>query len=45
MEKLLTLVKMQLKEKLGAKRMEKHGSKAFNILLSVFSAILNFKSF
>ena len=42
MEKLLTLVKMQLKEKLGAKRMEKHGSKAFNILLTVFSAVLKF---
>lgn len=42
MEKLLTLVKMQLKEKLGAKRAEKHGSKAFNVLLSVFAAVLKF---
>ena len=42
MEKLLTLVKMQLKEKLGAKRAEKHGSKAFNVLLTVFSAVLKF---
>ena len=33
---------MQLKEKLGAKRVEKHGSKSFNILLSVFTAILKF---
>ena len=42
MEKLLTLVKMQLKEKLGAKRAEKHGSKTFNVLLSVFAAVLKF---
>lgn len=42
MEKLLTLVKMQLKEKLGAKRAEKHGSKAFNTLLTVFTAVLKF---
>ena len=42
MENLITLVKMQLKEKLGAKRVEKHGSKSFNILLSVFTAILKF---
>ena len=33
---------MQLKEKLGAKRVEKHGSKSFNILLSIFTAILKF---
>ena len=33
---------MQLKEKLGAKRVEKHGSKSFNVLLSVFTAILKF---
>ena len=42
MEKLITLVKMQLGEKLGAKRVEKHGSKAFNVLLSVFVAVLKF---
>ena len=42
MENLITLVKMQLKEKLGAKRVEKHGSKSFNVLLSVFTAILKF---
>ena len=42
MEKLLTLVKMQLKEKLGAKRAEKHGSKTFSVLLTVFAAVLKF---
>lgn len=42
MEKLITLVKMQLGEKLGAKRIEKHGSKAFNTLLTVFTAVLKF---
>lgn len=42
MDNLITLVKMQLKEKLASKRTEKHGSKSFNLLLSVFVAILKF---
>ena len=42
MDNLITLVKMQLKEKLGSKRMERNGSKSFNLLLSVFVAILKF---
>ena len=42
MYNLITLVKMQLKEKLASKRTEKNGSKSFNILLSVFVAVLKF---
>ena len=42
MDNLMTLVKMQLKEKLASKRTEKHGSKSFNVLLSVFVAVLKF---
>ena len=33
---------MQLKEKLASKRVEKHGSKSFNVLMSVFVALLKF---
>ena len=40
MNNLMTLVKMQLKEKLASKRTEKHGSKLFNLLFSVFMAVL-----
>ncbi len=42
MDNLMTLVKMQLKEKLASKRAEKHGSKLFNLLFSVFIAVLKF---
>ena len=42
MDNLITLVKMQLKEKLGSKRGEKHGSKSFNLLFTVFVAVLKF---
>ena len=42
MDNLITLVKMQLKEKLASKRTEKHGSKTFNVLMSAFVAILKF---
>ncbi|MBE6532458.1 MAG: hypothetical protein E7676_02985 [Ruminococcaceae bacterium] len=42
MKNLLTLVKMQLKEKLNFKRLEVEGVSAFNILVSVVGAVLKF---
>lgn len=42
MKNLVTLVKMQLKEKLNFKRIEVEGVSAFNIIVSVVSAILKF---
>ena len=42
MNNLITLVKMQLKEKLASKRTEKNGSKSFNVLLTVFASVLKF---
>ncbi len=42
MKNLLTLVKMQLKEKLNFKRMEVEGVSAFNILVSIVGALLKF---
>ena len=42
MKNLITLVKMQLKEKLNFKRLEMEGVSAFQILVSVVGAILKF---
>ena len=42
MKNLLTLVKMQLKEKLNFKRLEVEGVSAFNILVSIVAAVLKF---
>lgn len=42
MKSLITLVKMQLKEKLNFKRMEVEGVSAFNVLVSLVGAVLKF---
>ena len=42
MKNLITLVKMQLKEKLNFKRVQVEGVSAFNILVSIVGAVLKF---
>lgn len=42
MKNLITLVKMQLKEKLNFKRLKVEGVSAFNILVSIVGAVLKF---